>query len=167
VAALGTHSVSGLVTNSRLVQAGVRGFVAIPPTTRAALRVLGRVSVYALIADWAVRMNFERLKVRDVARTLAVLIQLQTSVQRAWDAGAGRYGLLDAHYALLEDSYTSFINRRQFFEENCQACKQLTQWCEEYRKHLTPFLEDTKRWVVGVNNLAGKIETELAILLKP
>ena len=161
---LGIRKVTGVVTNSRMVRAGLKGFQPMSAGAKASFRLLARVSVYALIADWAIKVHFNTRKVAQVAETLQVLLGVESSVENTRKAGLAQFLAIDGAFGTVQDAYEAF-DGKVWNEGDVRRCEENTEKCLEYQGKLGPYLKSAEQWSVGVNGLVGQLSTELTTLI--
>ena len=164
VMALATKQVTGIVTNSRLALAGAQGFKPLRAWQKAALKTLARVGVYAMIADWAVSVGLDAVKIRQVAETTTVLMNFERQVASVRDAAVLRFKATDNAFSLFKAEYEKF-NGKAWEPSHQNACDQNVQKCQLLQKQLQARTKQLRAWAAGVSNLAGQAETNLIGLI--
>ena len=77
--AVEVKAVTGLITNSRLVETGTQGFVALSSSAKAALQVADAAAVYGAIVAWGAS---EFINVADIEQTAQIANQLGNAVPK-------------------------------------------------------------------------------------
>lgn len=163
--ALGCTKITGLVTNSRLVQAGVRGFQGLSVGARASLKVLGNVAVYAAIAQWAINVSLDAWEISITADLTSTLGDLSTGTERLLNNQANIYKGIDSSFQKLEKRWNHKYDKK-YKPNPINECQLLTSQCKQLEKTLIPKLEKISKNTNNLNGVVTRLNSELSKLFK-
>jgi RHS repeat-associated protein len=167
VAALGTYKLSGLVTNSRIVQSGVKGFQALTAGQRTALAALPEVTLYAAIASWLIQVTFDVIKVHQIAQISGQLLDMRTQIKNEVIADLESYATeLDDAFAAYETVYSTYDGKEWTMSDK-NVCKSLMQTCSQNNVIVLQGCSTISTYVNNVVSLSGPLETALIGLVNP
>lgn len=165
LAALGTPQVSGLITNSRLVQAGTQGFKALSATQKLAIRALARFSIYAAIAQWGITVGLDVITIRNVAETTRVLTGFEVIVRNARQTVQHYYTKVDCAFGAMKREFENFDGKK-WDPSHQTACDQNTKRCEQMKANIAQGTKQLGTWATGMKRLAQEATRNLEGLIK-
>ena len=139
---------TGLITNSRLVKAGTKGFVALSRSAEIALKIADASDIYATIAAWGAS---EFINVADIRQTAQIATMLGSSVSRAeavYKTGAARLKNIDNFVGGISNIFSEH-NGKPFSSGDVSKCDALVKTLEKYLPLARQSAHNDQDWARG------------------
>ena len=156
----------GLITNSRLVKGGTRGFLALSTSAKVALRIADSAAIYGAIAAWG---TSEFINAADIGQTARIANLLANSVAGAhavYEAGVTRFKNVDRFNGALKDLFNAH-NGKAFGNNDVISCDALVRELERMLPIARQAAAGDMEWATGLYGLTSKLEASLGGLLRP
>ncbi len=155
---------TGMITNSRLVRAGARGFKALSPFAKTALEVADTTDIYATVAAWGAS---EFVNIADIRQTAKIANLLGSSIVTAkavFRAGEARSKNIDQFIGSLS-AIRQAHNGRGFGPGDMPACKQLVQMLSADLPLVRLAAASDRAWTGGLDVLLSRLGASLSGLV--
>ena len=164
VGAINVKEVSGLITNSRLVRAGIKGFRPLSASAKTLLRIGADAAIYAAIAQWATGEFLAVADVRQRAKILYILENGEIALRHVLSITTSRYREVDGIIGLLVDEYYRY-DKRQFGSGAAARCAQLVGELDSDQPLINSTADQAKAFADREASQAGMVRQNLMGLL--